>query len=276
MPSPFPGMDPYLEAPELWPDFHHELISAIRERMNLLLRPAYHSMVEDRVYISDERDPGRSVLIPDVAIMATSRLLESKVLPRDHIGRETDVAVAEPVVATTMFEEEIREARIVIYDGAGRQVVTVIEILSPSNKIVGARGRGEYESKRREVLQSPAHLVEIDLLRNGVPIYTGEQLPPHDYLVHVSKHGGRPKGVLWPILLTQRLPIIKIPLLPKDPDADLDLGLVLNTAYDRAGYDMVVNYSETPKVPLSEPNASWANQWLSKNLPIPKATNPKS
>ena len=50
MPSPFPGMDPYLEAPELWPDFHHELISAILERMNLLLRPAYHSKVEDKVF----------------------------------------------------------------------------------------------------------------------------------------------------------------------------------------------------------------------------------
>ena len=133
MPSPFPGMDPYLEAPELWPDFHHELISAIRERLNLLLRPAYHSMVEDRVYISDDRDPGRSVLIPELAIMASSRLLGSKVLPREHKVIETDVAVAEPVVATTMFEEEIREARIVIYDGAGRQVVTVIEIFGHSS-----------------------------------------------------------------------------------------------------------------------------------------------
>lgn len=232
MPTPFPGMDPYLEAPEIWPDLHHELISVIRERLNARLRPRYHSMVEERVYISDEQDPGRRVIAP--------------------------------VVATPMIEEEIREARIVIVDGVGRQVVTVIEVLSPTNKIVGSRGRANYEAKRLEVMQSPAHLVEIDLLRDGEPIYTGERLPPHDYLVHVSKRGQRPKGVLWPILVSQRLPIIQIPLLPADDDEELALGEVLNTAYDRAGYDLVVDYDKPPRVPLSPPSDRWAAQWLAK------------
>lgn len=232
MPTPFPGMAPYLEAPEIWPDLHHELISVIRERLNARLRPRYHSMVEERVYISDEQDPGRRVIAP--------------------------------VVATPMIEEEIREARIVIVDGVGRQVVTVIEVLSPTNKIVGSRGRANYEAKRLEVMQSPAHLVEIDLLRDGEPIYTGERLPPHDYLVHVSKRGQRPKGVLWPILVSQRLPIIQIPLLPADDDEELALGEVLNTAYDRAGYDLVVDYDKPPRVPLSPPSDRWAAQWLAK------------
>lgn len=232
MPTPFPGMAPYLEAPEIWPDLHHELISVIRERLNARVRPRYHSMVEERVYISDEQDPGRRVIVP--------------------------------VVATTMIEEEIREARIVIVDGVGRQVVTVIEVLSPTNKIVGSQGRANYEAKRLEVMQSPAHLVEIDLLRDGEPIYTGERLPPHDYLVHVSKRGQRPKGVLWPILVSQRLPIIQIPLLPADDDEELALGEVLNTAYDRAGYDLVVDYDKPPRVPLSPPSDRWAAQWLAK------------
>lgn len=258
MPSPFPGMDPYLEAPELWPDLHHELISVIRERLNAALRPRYHSMVEERVYISDESDPGRRVMIPDVAIQVAS--------PNSGYGSgrpdDRDLAVAEPVVATTMIDEEIREARIVIVDGAGRQVVTVIEVLSPTNKVVGSRGRANYESKRLEVMQSPAHLVEIDLFRDGEPIYTGERLPPHDYLVHVSRRGERPRGTLWPILLQQRLPIIKIPLLPRDEDEDLDLGKVLNTAYDRAGYDLVVDYQLPPRVPLDDANEKWSRTWL--------------
>ena len=259
MPSPFPGMDPYLEAPEIWPDLHHELISVIRERLNARLRPRYHSSVEERVYISDEHDPGRRVIIPDVAIQVASRGPEY----RKADGTEgIELAVAEPVIATTMIEEEIREARIVIVDGVGRQVVTVIEVLSPTNKIVGSRGRANYEAKRSEVTQSLAHLVEIDLLRDGEPIYTGERLPPHDYLVNVSRRGQRRQGVLWPILVTQRLPIIQIPLLPSDADAELDLGQILNTAYDRAGYDLVVDYDKPPRVPLAPPKDHWAGEWL--------------
>lgn len=73
MPSPFPGMDPNLEAPELFPDLHHGLISEIQAALNGRLRPAYHSMVEERVYISDENDPGREAIIPDVAVIRPSR-----------------------------------------------------------------------------------------------------------------------------------------------------------------------------------------------------------
>lgn len=258
MPSPFPGMDPYLETPEIWPDLHHELISIIRQRLNEALRPRYHSMVEDRVYISDESDPGRRVIVPDVAIQVASAG-ESYRAAGTSPG---DLAVAEPVIATTMIEEEIREARIVIVDGAGRNVVTVIEVLSPTNKIVGSHGRANYETKRQEVMQSPAHLVEIDLLREGEPIYTGERLPPHDYLVHVSRRGQRPKGIIWPILISQRLPTIKIPLLPSDEDADLNLGEILNTAYDRAGYDLIVEYDKPPRVPLCPLAERWVSDWL--------------
>ena len=261
MPSPFPGMDPYLESPRLWPDVHHGLISEIQAALNALLRPRYLSRVEERVYISDENDPGRVTIIPDVAIQVAS---SSSSYDRSGLSDGT-VAGAEPIVATTLIDEEIREARVVIVDAVGRQVVTVIEVLSPTNKIVGARGRANYEAKRMEVMQSPAHFVEIDFLRDGMPIYAAQRLPPHDYLVHVSRCGERPQGILWPILLTQRLPIIKIPLVASDPDADLDLGAVLNSAYDRAGYDLSINYKEPPEeVALSEPNAQWAQAWLAR------------
>lgn len=166
-----------------------------------------------------------------------------------------------------MIEEEIHECRIVIVDGVGRQVVTVIEVLSPTSKIVGSRGRASNEAKRQDVLQSPAHLVEIDLLRDGEPIYTGERFPPHEYLVHVSQRGQPPKGILWPILVCQRLPVIKIPLLPIDADAELDLGDILNYAYDRAGYDLIVDYHHLPpRIPLSPPTDRWVSEWLADHL----------
>ncbi len=262
MPSPFPGMDPYLESPRLWPDVQHGLISEIQAKLNQSLRPRYVSRVEERVYISDENDPGRAAIIPDVHVKVGSG--RSGYERTDIRG----VAVAEPIVATTLIEEEICEARVVIVDATGRQVVTVIEVLSPTNKIVGSRGRANYEAKRLEVMHSPAHFVEIDFLREGMPIYAAQRLPLHDYLVHVSRCGERPQGILWPILLTQRLPTIKIPLLANDADAELDLGVVLNSAYDRAGYEMSINYKEPPEVALSEESAKWAQAWLAKTASV--------
>jgi hypothetical protein len=172
------------------------------------------------------------------------------------------VAVAEPVVATTLIEDEIHEARVEVVDCAQRLVVTVIEVLSPTNKVAGSRGRASYEQKRNEVMNSPSHFVEIDLLRSGAAIFARETLPEHDYMVHISRNDRRPKGLIWPILLTQRLPVIPVPLKSEDPDAPLDLQQVLNTAYDRAAYDLEVDYRQEPVPPLEEPTATWAHDLL--------------
>ena len=262
MPSPFPGMDPYLEAPETWNDFHHGMISGIKEQLNLLLRPMYHAMVEERVYISDEMDPGRKWIIPDVHLSKWEPPSAS-----DHVSvpahdYEIVFAVAEPIVMTTLIDDEIHEATLVIHDAKSREVVTVIEVLSPTNKIAGSRGRANYEAKRSEVLQSRTNFVEIDFLRSGVPFFPRDRLPPLDYAVRVSKFGQRPKGIVWPILLKQRLPEIQIPLRPNDSDVEIDLGQILNSAYDRAAYDMIVDYTRPPFVPLDDANATWASEWL--------------
>ena len=257
MPSPFPGMDPYLEEPGLWPDVHHELMSVAREMLNRSLRPKYHVRIEERVYISDENDPGRKVIVPDLRIAARS---EAHQLP--FSSHSEALAIAEPIVCTTLIDDEIHEARLEVIDRQQQQVVTVIEILSPSNKVAGSRGRASYETKRREVMTSPSHLVEIDLLRTGEAIHVRELLPPADYVVHVSRKGSRPKGLVWPILLTQQLPVIAIPLNAEDPDATLDLQLVLNTAYDRAAYDLEIDYRIDPIPPLKSNAASWAGELL--------------
>ena len=120
-------------------------------------------------------------------------------------GGGTALAVAEPIEAITLIEEEIHESYIEIVDRVERLVVTVIEILSPTNKVAGSRGRESYETKRLDIMRSPSHLVEIDFLRRGLPIPVYGGIPPHEYLVHVSRAGRRPKATLWPIRLSQKL-----------------------------------------------------------------------
>jgi len=140
-------MDPYLEEPGLWPDVHHELMSVMRELMMRRLRPKYHVRVEERVYISDENDPGREVIIPDLRIADAGRDET-----RDWAAEEMAagyVAVAEPVVLTTLIDDEIHEPFLEVIDRQERLVVTVIEILSPTNKVSGSRGRASYLEKRQ-------------------------------------------------------------------------------------------------------------------------------
>jgi hypothetical protein len=251
-------MDPYLEAPWLWPDVHHGIISITQEMLARLLRPKYYVRVEERVYISDETDPGRKVIVPDVRV-AERPSWEGRAVALPNAG---GVAIAAPLEVTTLIDDEIHEARLEVIDRERRDVVTVIEVLSPTNKVAGSRGRASYLEKRQEVTESPSNLVEIDFLRGGEPIHVREDLPPHDYLVHASVRGRRPRGWVWPIRLQETLPVVAVPLRPDDPLAPLDLQAVLTTAYDRAGYDLSINYRDAPTPPLRGEAAGWADQLL--------------
>jgi len=251
MPSPFPGMDPYLEHPALWPDVHHELISGIREQLNRCIRPGYVARVEERTYLPEADDPGLALYIPDVKIRDAG----------DYGARSpSNLAIADPVVLVTLLHEDIREARVEIIDTNTRNIVTVIEVISPSNKIPGSAGRRSFVEKRLEIMRSSIHWVEIDLLRGNVSLdpFVQNRLAPHDYSVHVSPVELRPKGRVWPIQLEQQLPTVGIPLRAPDADAPLDLQSVLTTAYERAAYDATIDYTQEPVPPLSKPQAKWA------------------
>lgn len=257
MPSPFPGMDPYLEDPGLWPDVHHEIMSVARELLNGQLRPKYVVRIEERVYVSGEDDPGRSVIVPDLRIAERLRHT-GKPLPSPSAA---GVEMAEPETLVTLIDDEIHEARLAVMDTQDHHVITVIEVLSPSNKVPNSEGRRSYQQKRAEVVDSPSHWVEIDLLRSGTPTVP-RLAQPYDYVVHVSRAGKRPQGVVWRIFLPQRLPVIRIPLKSEDQDAPLDLQQVLDTAYSRAEYDATINYHQPPAVPLPERYAAWADELL--------------
>lgn len=258
MPSPFPGMDPFVENPRLWPNVHHRLITACGDRLSSQLRPNYYVGLEERAYITDSDDPGTEVIVPDLQVVEPFGNWSSSAFDAGGVA----IDVAEPIVTTTLIDTEIREPRLEILDAQSRAVITVIEILSPSNKIKGAYGRESYLRKREEVLNSTTHLVEIDLLRSGTSFLPRLKLRGGDYFVHVSRAGRRPKGELWRIQLPQRLPPIAIPLKAGDEDARLDLQEVFTSVYDHAGFDLIVNYRDNPEPPLNPDQAAWAQQWL--------------
>lgn len=143
-----------------------------------------------------------------------------------------------------------------IRDTANRQLVTAIEVLSPTNK--RGDGREEYLSKRRRILLSTAHLLEID--RQRVPMQ--QPLPPRPYFVFLSRTEKRPLTDIWPIGLNEPLPVVPIPLLSNDDDVPLDLQSVFITTYDLLGYDLAIDYSQPPEIPLQGEAAAWAEACL--------------
>lgn len=257
MPSPFPGMDPYLEDPELWPDVHQKLISEMQTALNRALRPRYVARIELRLYISDQDDPGRDFRVPDVRIEKPQRRKGAQ-----KVQRPEAVAIAEPLTIPFLTDEEIEEARLEIRQRESNTLVAVIEVLSPSNKIRGSAGRRSFLDKRREILVSDVHWIEIDLLRAGTPTLARLARADCDYRIVVARCQECTYGKFWPVSVRQALPVIGVPLRGKDADVLLDLGAVLRTAYDNAAYDVSIDYRRDPVPPLSREDAAWAAKLL--------------
>jgi hypothetical protein len=249
-------MDPYLETPHLWPDVHHGLISQIQALLNPAIRPRYVARVELRVYVSEDDDPGRDVLVPDVRIEKPKGKGSKK--PKNGAA----LAVVEPLIVPWLAEDEIEEAHVEIRLSETGQLVTLIEVLSPANKIRGAAGRSSFLRKRRETLASDVHWVEIDLLRGGVPSVTRPALVPAHYRIFVSHAAARSEARYWPIDLRQTLPVIGVPLRAPDADVPLALHAVLQSAYERGAYDVSIDYRHEPDPPLTAEDAKWAGRLL--------------
>lgn len=255
MPSPFPGMDPYLESPDIWPDVHHEIISQIRGALNPHLRPHYVARVELRVYRLVGDDPGIELLIPDIRVEETVK----NGVRKEKRSNGTSLAVAEPETIPYTLDDEIKEARLEIRRRDSGALVTIIEMLSPTNKVRGSKGRLSFLEKRADARASDVHWVEIDLLRAGAPTVGG--IGPSDYRI-VMYRAKKRSGECWRIHLRQALPTISIPLRGKDPDLPLDLGAVFKMAYDNAAYDLSINYRGEPTPQLVAADRKWADKLL--------------
>jgi hypothetical protein len=254
MPSPFPGMDPYLEGRRVWPDVHLRLIAGIAEALAPQVAPSYFVAAEERTYIV-EVDRQEFVVYPDAAVIASSR---EAAAPRGG-GAATAVAGATQPVTLPLYER-IVERYLEIRLAQTHEVVTTIEVLSPTNKDPG-EGRKEYESKRRHVLQTLTNFVEIDLLRTGEPMAM-EPKPQIDYRILVARGWERPRGALYPVNMRQPLPDVPVPLRQGEAEALLPLGKLLAEVYDRARYDLRLDYRVPPGPELSPEDTVWADELL--------------
>lgn len=256
MPSPFPGMDPYLEGPFVWPDVHHRLVTAISDALAPQVAPAYYVAIEQRVTMLEVEQKPR-VTRPDAAVIPTGVPLVPSV---------SGVAVAEapPVTALTVtlpHYEEVREGFLEIRDVQHHVVVTAIEVLSPTNKI-HPEGRLEYEKKRRQVLGTVTSLIEIDFLRAGEPMAM-EPRPASDYRILVRRGWEPPHALLFPFGIRQPILEVPVPLRWGEPAAALKLGELLPQVYDRARYDLRLDYHQPPPdPPLSPEDVAWVDELL--------------
>lgn len=255
MPSLFPGMNPYLENPQLWPDLHSRLIVALAIAIESNLSLNYRVAIEKRTYLNDGEE-SIEVGIPDVSV-TTQRAAATDL----KISIATLPAQAEAVTVSVPMPETIRESYLEIREVATGYVVTAIELLSPTNKRPGM-GREAYLRKRREVLSCPTHLVEIDLLRGGKPMPILGEITRTDYRILVCRGDRRPQAHLYGFSVRQEIPQFLLPLKSGDTEPLVDLQSLLLQVYDQAKFDLVVDYTQEPVPQLNTEDREWADALL--------------
>lgn len=254
MPSPFPGMNPYLEHPDRWSTVHNRLIVALADVLTPQLLPKYQVDIEKRIY---EVVGLNSVLVgrPDVTVQRPRNPD-----PNTAVNVVVSTAASEPLKVAVPMLEEIREAYLEIKEAATQIVVTTIEILSPTNK--RGEGRQKYEQKRQQVLNSQTHLIEIDLLRDGEPLPIVGISVSSDYRILISRAQTRPLADLYPFNLVDPIPRFPIPLQAEDQEPVVDLQTLLNEVYERSGYDYFIDYHSDPLPPISTASLAWVDAQL--------------
>jgi len=256
MKSPFPGMDPFIEARSLWTDFHDSLIVELRRMLNAYLPPRYQALIEERTYIdvveSVEGLRTEIVTKPDVRIDVQIGSPEES-----SSVQEGQVATATSVEMYPQLNEEVVETFLEIHDSAsGDRVVTCIEVLSPTNKRPGSPGWGEYERKRQLMFRGAANFVEIDLLRGGRRRAMRQPWPASPYYVLVMRQEESPRCHVFPAYTLERLPTIPIPLAPPDADVPCDLAAAVDAVLASSRYERRLAYEQPIDPPLADDERS--------------------
>lgn len=238
----FPGMNPYLENPDLWSEVDFGLIAVLARTLNAVITPKYRAAVEKRVYADS-----LLVGIPDVSVFQQGTEAASP--------QRTTATLSEPLVVTVPIAEETQERFLEIREVGTGTVVTVVEVLLPKNKRAG-EGKVKYDAKRQTVLNSTAHLVEIDLLRTGEPKPMAGGVAS-DYRILVSRANRRPAAELYPFYWRSPLPRFLLPLRPGDQEPVVDLQTVLEQVYQEAALDLAIDYTHPPVPPVSDEDFAW-------------------
>jgi hypothetical protein len=219
MPSPFPGLDPFLEDQGYWNEFRKVFIGWTQYSLAERIPDSYEVRLGERM----------SLISP----------------PDSH-----------PEYGSRSDTGEVSELRIEIRRLSDRAVITVIELLSPINK--QAQGANLYSKDRFEILQRRVHLVELDLLIDGERLNMQDELPRGHYYAFVSRAKRRPASDVYAWSIRDPLPTIPIPLMTPDPDISLDLAAIFQTVYQRARYERSINYKAPLGLPLRREDRDWA------------------
>lgn len=253
MPSPFPGMDPYLEQSGIWNQVHATLIVDIQRFLARRLRPRYVVAIEQRTF-SDTDDQLVSIGRPDVLAVLPPA-------PGPVVSPPVPVLaeVKEAYRVRLPMPEEVRHRYLEVRDQVSGEAITVIEILSPTNKM---RHRRDYLEKRLEILGSDTNLVEIDLLRAGEPMPMTGELPPTHYRILISRAWERPYAQALLFNIPQPVPDTPVPLRQDEDEPSVPINQLLHEIYDAGSYDLMLDYSRPPETPLDEATAAWAEDQL--------------
>jgi len=283
MSYPFPGMNPWLENPQIWRGIHMSLINALRDYLAPLLEPRYFVDVESHTYVTAYSETRPKIRYPDLSVIRTGErkvaepvtafapeFLETQV--KDLPFVETDAVdpipapiLSHPIVIQLPDDDPIEDHYLKIRLIESSEVVTVVEILSHTNKRSG-ENRQKYLRKRRKFLSAPVHFVEIDLLRAWEPMpFLGHV--PGDYRIFIHRREQEYQAHLYPFTVRQTVPIFPLPLLPEDQEPPVNLGPLLKDIYLRARYHLILDYSKPPEPPLSQEDAGWAQDLFAQAAP---------
>jgi hypothetical protein len=256
MPSPFPGMDPYLEG-HYWSTLHGQLIHEFARQISPQLSPRYVTLTDEWFAISAPDDPS-APMWPDVAIGAVREVATAydarRISPPTH-------RVRSPI------SQRLKQAHLRVFAVEDLRLVTHIELLSPSNKI--GEGYEQYLTKRRRVSRRDVNLLEIDLLHRGRRLPSMEPLPESPYLAYLTRSASLSAMDVWAIEIAHSLPTVPIPLLQGDEDATLDIQAAFSSVYEIAPYDRLMKYNRRPPVRLPDDELTWSRDLLaSKGIDV--------
>jgi hypothetical protein len=250
--SPFPGMNPYLEHPGVWHDFHNSLVPALRNRIVAQLPENYVCNLEEQVFVHElPESSGQLIGRADVAVSSRSDLSTS--------AGTASLIVGPVQVELTSVADVERLLYLEIRDRQSRHLVTVVELLSPANKRPG-KDRDQYVAKREQLLHSSVNLVEIDLLRRW-PRMPAEKMPKCDYCLLVSQAERLPVAQVWPFQLSDPMPPLYIPLREADAPLKIELQSLFDEVFIAAQYARQI-YESSPDPPLTAEQAKWAESLL--------------
>ncbi len=250
-------MDPYLEDPIFWASFHNRFLVAIADTIAPHLQPKYYVEIEARTYL-DDGEEDLLVGIPDTVILARSQQSRTNI---SSSSASTAVQIR-PQKVQIPVELERKERYLQVREIGTDAVITTIELLSPTNKRTG-EGRDTYEAKRRSILSSRSHLVELDFLRSGNPMSMRGMTGIMNYRILVSRSNLRPTADLYGFTLRDRIPTFSLPLQEPDESLAVDLQTIFDGVYDRCSYRTRLSYSNpVPPPKLSEADRLWIQELL--------------